>query len=219
MAEPLRCFGLAAGLVLAALGVAPAQGQPRWQALPQGGPVGPGQGSPPWQPLGRANGITPAAASAEFKPGAPLWNPLPTTAGLARPLIWQPVSASTADADGSSGGSVGSGGHGPGAPDVNGKPPSAKTIPVRAGSPGQAQPMATPPTSLAEAQALLDGLKPTAADFSPQLRLGEAVPTAQQLSDQQSQFNFSSWLPLVVPSRGAAVAPATKTTAPAWMRA
>ena len=55
--------------------------------------------------------------------------------------------------------------------------------------------MAAPPTSQAEAQALLDGLKPTAADFSPQLRLGEAVPTAQQLSDQQSQFNFFQLAP------------------------
>ena len=55
--------------------------------------------------------------------------------------------------------------------------------------------MAGPPTSPAEAQALLDGLKPTAADYTPQLRLGEAVPTAQQLSDQQSQLSFFQLAP------------------------
>ena len=51
------------------------------------------------------------------------------------------------------------------------------------------------PTTLVEAQLLVDNLKPTAADFIPQLRLGEAVPTAEQLSEQQSQLNFFQLAP------------------------
>ncbi len=50
--------------------------------------------------------------------------------------------------------------------------------------------LADPPASQAEAQALVESLKPTSADYTPQVRLGEAVPTAQQLSEQQSQLSF-----------------------------
>jgi hypothetical protein len=52
-----------------------------------------------------------------------------------------------------------------------------------------------PPSNQAEAQALLDGLKPTNADFTPQLRLGEAVPTAKQLSDLEIQLSVFQLAP------------------------
>ena len=51
------------------------------------------------------------------------------------------------------------------------------------------------PNSLDEAQLLIDNLKPAAVDFPPQLRLGMALPTAQQLSDQQSQLSFFQLAP------------------------
>ncbi|WP_398336409.1 hypothetical protein, partial [Vulcanococcus sp.] len=45
------------------------------------------------------------------------------------------------------------------------------------------------PTSAAEAEAYLKALTPQPADYPPLLRLGPAVPTANQLGDQQGQMS------------------------------
>lgn len=55
--------------------------------------------------------------------------------------------------------------------------------------PAQHQRALQTPTNAAEAQALLQTLPPTAADYSPLLRLGAAVPTANQLAEQQAQLS------------------------------
>ncbi len=52
------------------------------------------------------------------------------------------------------------------------------------------------PRSVAEAADLLNGLEPLPADYPPLLRLGPAVPTANQLGEQQGQisgFTLSSF--------------------------
>jgi hypothetical protein len=46
-----------------------------------------------------------------------------------------------------------------------------------------------PPTSAAEAEAYLKTLTPQPVDYPPLLRLGPAVPTANQLGDQQGQMS------------------------------
>jgi len=46
-----------------------------------------------------------------------------------------------------------------------------------------------PPTEMAEAEAILQSLKPSAAEYTRLLRLGPAVPTANQLAEQQGQFS------------------------------
>ena len=193
MAEPLRPLGLATGLLVAVLGLQTAQGQPLWQAIPQAGAPGGGAptlGSPHWQPL-RSSDPTGQSSPSGARAGSPLWQPLPASAGAAKPLIWQPVSASDQDANAAPAGSrLGAGTGSPGSSSNFASPNQ-----LYPGGPAQAKPQPGPPTSLAEAQVLLDGLKPTAADYAPQLRLGEAVPTAQQLSEQQNQFNVFQMAP------------------------
>ena len=53
-----------------------------------------------------------------------------------------------------------------------------------------------PPTSEAEAQAALDSLTPQASDYLPLLRLGPALPTAFQLSEQDTQLSFYQLAPM-----------------------
>lgn len=190
MAEPLplRSRRWASALVVATVALQPVQAQPSWQPVPpQQRPGGePAAGLPQWQR------ITPVDSIPGGRQGTPIWQTLPGTPGLSRQLVWEPVAPVTAESK-------------PGLPSPGAKPGSAlpqtwtqttAADPRLGGSESQVKPMARPPTSPAEAQALLDGLKPTAADFSPQLRLGEAVPTAQQLSEQQSQLSFFQLAPL-----------------------
>lgn len=193
MAEPLRPWGLATVWIVASLGLLPVQAQPLWQAIPQDRSPGGRSALPPspWQPLGNRDPKDPKTPSSGARTGPPLWQPLPTTSGSTKPLIWQPVSASAQDREvPREGPDFGAGTRAPGSKTTSSPPQS-----LRPGGATPAKPMPGPPTSLAEAQALLDGLKPTAADYTPQLRLGEAVPTAQQLSDQQSQLNVFQLAP------------------------
>lgn len=191
MAEPLlgsRRWANSA-LVVATLALQPVQAQPSWQAIPaQPFPGGqPAPGLPQWQR------IIPDPIPGGRK-GSPIWQPLPGAgaAGPSRQLVWQPVAPVAAESKPG----IASPGAKPGRvlPQTWTRTTSADPLP--SGSANQAKPIARPPTSAAEAQALLDGLKPTAADFTPQLRLGEAVPTAQQLGDQQGQFSVFQLAPL-----------------------
>ena len=75
-------------------------------------------------------------------------------------------------------------------------PSSILWVPVPAADPSLASPAAgtstsqrQPPGSAAEAAAILKALTPTEADYPPLLRLGPAVPTANQLGEQQGQFS------------------------------
>jgi hypothetical protein len=69
--------------------------------------------------------------------------------------------------------------------------------PIPSGDPNAALPQPTPtdpnrpqpPTSATEAEAVLKALTPQPADYPPLLRLGPAVPTANQLGDQQAQMS------------------------------
>ena len=179
---------------MASLAHQPAQAQPRWQTIPLAPAPGgqPAKGLPQWQRVTASDPIRPGASTPGGKQGAPIWQPLPGAVGAAKPLVWTPVAPR---AEGDKPGINGSGAR-PGdlVPQTWNKPASAN--PFQSGAASQAKPMASPPTSAAEAQALLDGLKPTAADFTPQLRLGAAVPTAQQLAEQQGQVSVFQMAPL-----------------------
>lgn len=116
-----------------------------------------------WRPL-------PAASTSSPGGGSP-WQPLPTgsAAGPAQ-IQWQQVPQPDASSPGS-------------AVRWQPLPPSSQS----------AQPPEPPtsrtPSSSAEAEALLNSLAPTAADYPPLLRLGPAVPTANQLGEQQAQLS------------------------------
>lgn len=179
---------------MASLALQPAQAQPRWQALPQVPPPGgqPAKGLPQWQRVTASDRITPGASTPGGKERPPIWQPLPGAVGAAKPLVWTPV-APTAEGAKPAIGGPGKRAGSP-MPQTWNKPTSANPVQSTAGS--QAKPTTSPPSSPAEAQALLDGLQPQAADFTPQLRLGAAVPTAQQLAEQQGQVSVFQMAPL-----------------------
>ncbi len=52
------------------------------------------------------------------------------------------------------------------------------------------------PSSAKEAEALINALWPTPDDYIPLLRLGPAVPTANQVPDQEAQFSFFQLAPM-----------------------
>ena len=193
MAKRFRPSDFATAVLVTSVALQAAQAQPSWQPIPQAPSPGgePALKSPQWQRVNRPDPTGPDQSSKGPISGAPRWQPVPTTTGSSKPLVWQPVAPTAEDANDPIAGF----GARPGTVVPGSKPMVAPRDPRRAGVPSQAQPMAGPPTSPAEAQALLDGLKPTAADYTPQLRLGEAVPTAQQLSDQQSQLSFFQLAP------------------------
>ena len=107
----------------------------------------------------------PTANPSSATPGV-LWQPLPSgpgQPGAAGNLNWQPLAPSEQSL----------------------LPPPPESATPAAGAPGRTQ----PPSSPAEAEALLNTLEPSAADYPPLLRLGPAVPTANQLSEQQGQIS------------------------------
>ena len=193
MAEPLRTSGLAAALLVGSVLVQPAPAQPLWQPAPQapspGGQI-PSKGLQ-WQRVASPDPSGSGAPSSPAGQGSPRWQPIPAAAGPSQGVVWHPVDPTAP------GGDAEIPEPGPkavtGAPGMSKKTSSAHS--PQTGALSQGRPMAGPPSSQAEAQALLDGLVPTAADYSPQLRLGEAVPTAQQLSEQQIQLNVFQLAP------------------------
>ena len=193
MAEPLRPSRLVLAFFAASVALPPVQAQPSWQAVPPASTPGdqPAQKSPQWQRVPSPNSTGPAPPSARVLPSTPQWQPLPTAARSAKPLVWQPVAATGNDAPGPAGGP----GPRPGTEGLGSGSKGTSPGLLGPGASGQARPKPAPPTDQAEAQALLDELQPTAADFSPQRRLGEAVPTALQLSDLESQLSVFQLAP------------------------
>jgi hypothetical protein len=129
-----------------------------------------------WAPLPRST----AGASPS---GGPSWQPLPTAnPGSATPgVVWQPLPEATGV---------------PGdAASVIWEPLAPSEQSLLAPPPENAAPAASatdrrqPPRSAAEATDLLNGLEPLPADYPPLLRLGPAVPTANQLGEQQGQIS------------------------------
>ncbi|HBH73508.1 MAG TPA: hypothetical protein DDY43_08705 [Synechococcales bacterium UBA10510] len=75
------------------------------------------------------------------------------------------------------------------------KPLAWRLVPAAAVDLATAANTPDPSASPAKAAAIANGppinsFNPTASDYTAQLRLGDAVPTAQQLSDRQSQLSF-----------------------------
>ncbi len=189
MAKRLRPWGVGSALALGALALPPALAQPRWQALPASAGSG-GQAplnAPQWQRLPSSAESAAGGSPAPASTGAGgRWQPVPAAAASSNPVVWRAIPAQ--GPDGSSDLDGPGSARGRGTAGQAGKPGQAPLAPA-GGSLGKAPMQPAPPTSAAEAQAVLDGLRPTAIDYTPQLRLGEAVPSANQLSDQQSQLS------------------------------
>lgn len=135
-----------------------------------------GQTQTQWAPLpGSATGTSPSSS--------PSWLPLPTAdPGSATPgVLWQPLPSGPGQP-----GDAGSVNWQPLAPSEQSllPPPPASATPA-ADAAGRPQTPSTP----AEAEALLNSLEPLPADYPPLLRLGPAVPTANQLAEQQGQIS------------------------------
>ena len=195
MAEPLPVGSRrwASALVVATVALQPVQAQPSWQTvspqLPPGGQSA--AGLPQWQRIPPANPIPGGRSAPGGRQGTPIWQPLPRSADQSKQLVWEPVAPVAAESKPG----IGSPGAKPGSPLPQGWTRTSSADPLSNGTASQDKSVAAPPTSPAEAQALLDGLKPMAADFTPLLRIGEAVPTAQQLSEQQSQVSVYQFAP------------------------
>lgn len=184
---PLGSRRWASALVVATVALQPVQAQPSWQAVPPPQPPGgrPAAGLPQWQRITPADPIPGGRSTPGSRQGTPIWQPLPRAAGQSKQVVWEPVAPTAEELKPG----LGRPGVKPGSLQPQSWSRTRSADGLTSGTASQAKPMAMPPTSPAEAQALLDGLKPTAADFTPQLRIGEAVPTAQQLSEQQSQLS------------------------------
>ena len=184
----------ASAFVLATVALQPVQAQPSWQTVPAQQTPGdkPATAQPQWQRITPA-GQSPGGRSAPGgRQGTPIWLPLPKGASQSKQVIWEPIAPVAA---GSKPGLTSPGAK-PGSPLPQTWTRTTSADPLQTGPGANASPMARPPSSPAEAQALLDGLQPAAADFTPQLRLGAAVPTAQQLAEQQGQFSVFQMAPL-----------------------
>ncbi|HBH72300.1 MAG TPA: hypothetical protein DDY43_02405 [Synechococcales bacterium UBA10510] len=137
----------------------------------------------PLLPLAGAAQTQWARLSSASPSGGPSWQPLPTAnPGSTTPEVqWQPLPEAT--------------GVPGGAASVIWEPLAPSEQSLLAPAPAGPTPAASatdrlqPPLSAAEAADLLNGLEPLPADYPPLLRLGPAVPTANQLGEQQGQIS------------------------------
>ncbi|MEI8251960.1 MAG: hypothetical protein WCF98_12380, partial [Synechococcus sp. ELA057] len=193
-----------AALILAGAGAARAQPEPqgevRWQPVNEQAPANrnqalpaPAFSRPQWQPLPGSAAAPGAGAGSAGAPSV-VWSPVPTASTTA-----STPARSTGPTPPSGGG-----GSGPAVVWRPLTPEETKAIaaittsnpPGTASRSGGSKPPLQPPTSPQQAEALSQSLAPVAADYTPQLRLGPAVPTANQLGAQQGQVSAYQLAPL-----------------------